>query len=232
MKLPLRSWVFEDPVGKKAKLWGGDVEIVGVVKDFNMQSLHEDVAPMFFHLTTSNLTNIVVKIKAGTENKTLKELEQRYAEFNPGYSLNYRFLDQDYRALYEAENRVSVLSRYFAGLAIIISCLGLFGLAAFTAERKRKEIGIRRALGQGSTQISLLLSSEFAKLVIISTLIGLPVAYLLAKDWLSDFAYRIPLNAGYFLLAGITALTIAMLTVSTQTVRAAHGSPVEALREE
>ena len=155
-----------------------------------------------------------------------------YATYNPDFPFNYTFLDENYQSLYEAEQRVAILSRYFAGLAILISCLGLFGLATFMAERRRKEIGIRRALGQPKAQITLLLSSEFIKLVGIAICIGLPLSFLLTRNWLSDFAYRIDLNIWYFIVAGISALGLALLTVSTQTIRAAGKSPIEVLREE
>ena len=166
------------------------------------------------------------------EKATIDGLREVYEKFHQKYPFDFRFMDQEYQRLYEAESRVSTLSRYFAALAIVISCLGLFGLAAFTAERRRKEIGIRKALGQSSTQVSLLLSEEFAKLVVISITIGLPIAYLLAQNWLSGFAYRIDLQLGYFLMAGIITLAITLFTVSTQAINAAYKNPVESLKEE
>ncbi|MFK5973103.1 MAG: FtsX-like permease family protein, partial [Flavobacteriaceae bacterium] len=134
--------------------------------------------------------------------------------------------------LYESEKRVATLSKYFAGLATLISCLGLFGLAIFTAERRRKEISIRKVLGQSAAQVAVMLSGEFAKLVLISVLIALPIAYILANNWLSGFAYRIPLQLWYFLGAGLLALLVAMLTVGSQAINAANKSPIDGLREE
>ena len=138
----------------------------------------------------------------------------------------------EYQALYTSETQVAKLSGYFAGLAIIISCLGLLGLASFTVERKRKEIGIRKVLGQSVMNITFMLSTEFTKLVLISAFIVLPLAYLIANNWLANFAYRISLNFWYFLGAGLLALLIAILTVGSQTIRGAKTNPIEALRNE
>ena len=137
----------KDPIGKKVKLWDNDVEIIGVAKDFNFESFHEVVKPLFFFLNIKNCRNMMVRIEKGQEQETIARLEGFYKDFNPGFPFSYRFLDEDYQQLYASERRVATLSKYFAGLAILISCLGLFGLAAFTAERRVKEIGIRKILG-------------------------------------------------------------------------------------
>ncbi|NER13022.1 FtsX-like permease family protein [Leptobacterium flavescens] len=221
----------KNPVGQIVELWGRNREIVGVVGDFHFESLYEEVKPCFYKLSDSG-NHIMIKIEAGREESTLNSLKAFYSEYNPGFPFDFEFLDKDYQHLYQSEQRVSVLSKYFAGMAIIISCLGLFGLVAFTAERRQKEIGIRKALGQSSSQITMLLSGEFAKLVGISILVGIPVAYLLSINWLTSFAYKIDLRLWYFILAGIGALVVALLTVSSQAIRAAFKNPVEALREE
>ncbi|MEP0113651.1 ABC transporter permease, partial [Reichenbachiella sp.] len=168
----------EDPIGKTITLWGENkMEIIGVVKDFHFQSLHNEVKPLFFQLTPENTWYVMARIQAGAEKKTLADLEDFYSEFNPGFTLEYEFMDKRYESLYKAEQRVSTLSRYFAGMAIIISCLGLFGLASFTAERRQKEIGIRKVLGSSVMNIVYLLSSDFTKLVGLSILIALPISY-------------------------------------------------------
>ncbi|GAB3816064.1 hypothetical protein GCM10028895_10880 [Pontibacter rugosus] len=131
----VKAMSMRNPVGKVVNLWGEDKKIIGVVKDFHFQSLHEKVKPMFFRLEPKSAMKVMVKVEAGKERETIEKLQELYRDFNPGYILNYKFLNQDYEALYAAEQRVSILSRYFAGLAILISCLGLFGLAAFTAEK-------------------------------------------------------------------------------------------------
>lgn len=225
----------EDPVGKTVQLWDEDREIIGVVKDFHFESFYNEVKPCFFRLMNPNFnygSNIWIKIKAGTERESIARIRKLYSEFNPGLAFEYRFLDDDYQALYEAENRVAVLSRYFAAIAIIISCLGLFGLAAFTAERRRKEIGIRKVLGSSALRIVTLLSGDFTKIVLVSILISLPIAYFITKSWLNSFAYRIDLQVWYFLGAGLLTLLITLGTVGTQAVKAALANPVDALRNE
>ena len=150
----------KDPIGKKVKLWDKDVEIVGVAKDFNFESFHELVKPLFFFLNIKNCRNMMVRIEKGQEQETIARLEEFYKDFNPGFPFSYRFLDEDYQQLYTSERRVATLSKYFAVLAILISCLGLFGLAAFTAERRVKEIGIRKILGSSNRAIVYLLSGN------------------------------------------------------------------------
>lgn len=223
----------EDPVGKTVQLWGQDRKVIGVVKDFHFQSFKEPIKPSFLRLVPDHRTFLfIASIDSGSEKQVLAQLENTYAKFNPGFTFDYRFLDQDYQALYESEQRVSVLSGYFAGLAILISCLGLFGLAMFTAERKRKEISIRKVLGQSAAQVAVMLSAEFGKLVLLAVVIGLPLAYLLTDDWLKDYAYGISLKWSYFLGAGLLALLIALLTVGSQALKAAAANPVNALKEE
>lgn len=225
----------EDPIGKTVKLWGNDLQIIGVVKDFNFESLYSEIKPCFFRLMDVNVnygTNIWVKIKTGSEQETIAHIKKLYHEFNPGLAFEFKFLDDDFQVLYEAENRVAVLSRYFAGIAIIISCLGLFGLAAFTAERRTKEIGVRKVLGSSVSRIIILLSGDFTKIVLASLLISLPLSFFITKHWLNSFAYRIDLQIWYFLGAGMLTLLIAWITVGTQAIKAALANPVESLRYE
>ncbi|TRX48915.1 FtsX-like permease family protein [Fulvivirga sp. M361] len=223
----------EDPVGRTVKLWGEyDYEIVGVVKDFHFESLHDEVKPLFFRLRPNQTWNIMARIEGGQEKQTLDRLKDFYEEYNAGFSFEYRFLDEDFQKLYAAEQRVSVLSQYFAGFAIIISCLGLFGLAAFTAERRLKEIGIRKALGSTSWGIIYLMSSDFTKMVLISIILALPISYYLIDIWLQRFAFRIELELWFFILSGVIALIIAWLTVGSQAVKAASINPARCLKDE
>ena len=222
----------KNPIGKIINLWGVNRQIIGVTKNFNFESLHETIKPLFFILEPDRTMKIMVKLKAGEERKTINNIKNFYNKFNPGYVFDYKFLDKDYQALYKSEERVSVLSKYFAGLAIMISCLGLLGLAAFTAQRRIKEIGIRKVLGSSEFGIIYLLSKDFSKLVIASILIALPLSYLLIKNWLDSFAYRISLSPWYFLSAGIITLLIAWLTVGTQAFKAARINPSQCLRDE
>jgi putative ABC transport system permease protein len=220
------------PIGKVVNLWGKNRQIVGVVKNFNFESLHENVKPLFFVLDPQRTMVIMARVKAGMEKETLDRFQKFYQTYNAGFSFDYKFLDKDYQALYSAENRVALLSRYFAGVAIMISCLGLFGLAAFTAERRLKEIGIRKVLGASMPEIIYLLSKELAGWVLIANLIAWPVAYYFMNGWLHGFAYRTPMNAWMYLLAGGMAMVIALATVSFQAIKAAAANPVDSLRYE
>ena len=220
----------DNPVGKTVNLWGEDKQIIGVVGDFHFESLYTEVKPCFFRLN-SQPRNVLMKIRAGAEKETLVHLQDFYQDYK-GISLEYQFLDEAYQTLYASEQRVSTLSKYFTGIAILISCLGLFGLAAFTAERRLKEIGIRKVLGASDFGIVRLLSSDFTKMVVIAIVIALPLSYFIAQQWLASFAYRIDLAWWYFAGAGLVALLIAWFTVGLQTVKAARANPVQCLRDE
>ena len=222
----------KDPLGKIVHIWGKDRHIIGVVDNFNFESLHEQVKPLFLIFNPQRTMVVTARIKAGTEKETIGRLIYFYKSFNPGFAFDYKFTDKDYQALYSSEERVSVLSRYFAGLAIIISCLGLFGLSAFTAEKRRKEIGIRKVLGASETSIIYLLSGDFSKLVLISNLIALPAAYYIMSLWLQSFAYKISLTWWMFIISGGIVFLIALITVGMQAIRAATANPVKSLRYE
>ena len=231
-KAAIKSMGLKDPVGKIFSLWGENYEIVGVVQDFHYESFYESIKPFFFRLMKKNDGDkIMVKIQKGQEQNTLVQLENFYKKNHPTIPFEYHFLNSDYQQLYESENRVAALSKYFAGFAIIISCLGLFGLAAFTAQRRIKEISIRKVLGANPFSIVRLLTLDFTKMVLISIAIGLPLSYFLAKRWLDDFAFGINLSVWYFILAGLLTLSIAWLTVGLQTVKAANINPVNNLKE-
>lgn len=223
----------KDPIGKHINLWDEyDLEIVGVVKDFHFQSLHDAVNPLFFILNSKYNWNVTVRVEAGKEKETLSSLEKFYANFNPGFTLDYQFQDVEYAKQYAAEQRVSSLSFSFATMAILISCLGLFGLATFTAERRLKEIGIRKALGSSSTNIVLLLSGDFTRMVLLSIVLALPLSYWLLDQWLQRFAFHVELSVWYFVAAGLLAILIAWLTVASQAIRAATINPVQCLRDQ
>ena len=222
----------EDPVGETFNLWGRDYTIIGVVKDFHFQSLHEPVKPFFFRIDSDDFDRIMIRIEADNQQRTLTDIQEFYQRFNPGYPFDYKYLDAEYQAQYRAEERVTVLSKYFAGLAIMISCLGLFGLASFTAERRLKEIGIRKALGSSVVGVIYLLSKEFTRTVAMAVLLAIPISYFITTYWLDDFVYRISLKWWYFAGAGLIAMTIAWLTVATQAFKAARVNPVKCLRDE
>ncbi|MEL7006232.1 MAG: FtsX-like permease family protein [Bacteroidota bacterium] len=221
----------EDPIGQTVKLWGEERRIIGVVKDFNFESLYDDVMPCFLQ-AYPDLTSVLIKINANNTAETITRIEDFHKDFNGGLPFDFTFMDDDYQQLYVAEQRVATLSRYFACIAIVISSLGLLALAAFTTERRQKEIGIRKVLGSSSFNIVRLLSSDFMKMVMIAIIISVPISYFLAEEWLSAFAFRVDLSWWWFALSGTIALLIAMITVSLQTLRAANLNPVVCLKEE
>jgi putative ABC transport system permease protein len=229
----IKTMGIENPIGKIINLNGENRQIIGVTKDFHFESLHKMVNPLFFILESpSRIFKMMVKINSGTGKETIDKLRILYENFNPGFVFEYKFLDEDYQAIYVAEKRIGVLSRYFAGLAILISCLGLLGLASFAAERRQKEIGIRKTNGAKTREIMLMLSKDFTKWIGIAFIIACPIAYYFMNKWLQNFAYRTNINWWIFGIAVAIALTVALLTVSLQSWRAASRNPVEALRYE
>lgn len=229
----IRIMNMKDPIGKTIKLWGQyELEIIGVVKDFHFQSMHDVVNPLFFRLSPRNTWNIAIRMEVGKEKETLAALNEFYLNYNPGFTFEYKFQDQEYAKMYAAEQRVATLSGYFACMAVLISCLGLFGLANFTAERRLKEIGIRKALGSSSINIVMLLSGDFTKMVLVAIVLGIPASYWLLSQWLERFAFHIELSSTYFISAGLIAIIIAWTTVAYQAIKAAQVNPVKCLRTE
>ena len=222
----------ENPVGTVIDMRGPNREIIGVVKDFNIQSLYQEITPMALLCRTEWVSTLLIKIKAGEERQAISALTKLHEEFSPGLAFDFQFLDTQYEQLYLSEQRVASLSKYFALLAILISCLGLFGLATFTANLRKKEINIRKVLGQTTSQAFVMLSSEFVKLVLVAIFFTLPIAYILAKNWLSGFAYHISLQIWYFLGAGLIAVLVSLFTVAGQALLVANSSPANALRQE
>ena len=209
----------------------GNQEIIGVVKDFHYGSIHHKVAPTIIRFRDFG-RDISVRIKAGEESATIPKIAAVFKEFHPDNDFNYSFLDTDYQQLYESESRIGSLSKYFSALAIIISCLGLFGLAMFTTERRRKEIGIRKVLGASVFGIVQMLTKDFTKTVVIAILVAMPLSYWIAQTWLANFAYRIDLQSWYFILPGLLVLLVAWSTVSLQTLQAARINPVDSLKND
>jgi putative ABC transport system permease protein len=218
-------------VGKTVQLFGNNVQIIGVVKDFHFQSMHDAIMPSYLFLVPQGGT-IVASIRGTHQQATIKSIEKLYQKFNPGFPFTFNFLNEAYQQQYESETRVSALSKYFAGLAIIISCLGLFGLAAFTAQKRRKEIGVRKVIGASVAGITVMLSKDFLKLVGISLLIAFPLAWWLMNNWLQSFAYRISITPSIFLITAIIVVFITICTISYQSIKAAIANPVKSLRTE
>jgi putative ABC transport system permease protein len=212
-----------------------DAKIIGVVRDFHTASLHTEIQPVVFSLYSDKtwpLRLMAVRINGNDITKTLAFIKDTWKEFAPARPIQYTFVEEDVNNLYQAEERFLQIFLTFAGLAIVVTCLGLFGLSAYAAAQRTKEIGIRKVLGASIVKIVRLLSVEFLKLVAIANIIAWPIAYLVMHRWLQDFAYRIDIGIWTFLIAAALALAIAMITISFQTIKAALSNPAETLRYE
>ncbi|GAB2972652.1 ABC transporter permease [Mucilaginibacter puniceus] len=205
--------------------------IIGVVKDFNFNSLRENVTPMVMLLGTDN-GNLGIRINTAHIPALLTQIENKWKSLTPSNKFKYSFMDADFEATYRTEQRMGKLFIIFTSLAIVIACLGLFGLAAYAAEQRNKEIGIRKVLGASVANILTMLSADFIKLVFIAMLIALPLAWYVMYKWLQDFAYRVSIHWWILALAGIMALVIAFITISFQSVKAALTNPVKSLKSE
>ena len=221
-----------NPIGQQIKLYEDNYQIIGVVKNFNFQSLHSPVEPAYIILSPRNTWNVLVRLAPGNLPTSIKEIETVHNRILPGYTFNYVFQDEAYARMYSAEQRVATLAGYFAVFAVIISCLGLYGLASHSAERRLKEMGIRKALGLSSQGILLLLSRDFTKQVLVGIAIGLPVSYWWLNQWLQRFVFRVDLSWWYFAIAAVVALIIAWATVASKAWKAAQVNPAECLRLE
>ena len=237
-----RALGWENPLGKRLDRYmpagerGFDVQkrgvVVGVVQDFHFKSLHHPIEPLVMTLWPAMYNTLSVKISPEDIPETLAALEKRWGMLAGERPFEYRFLDQQFDALYRFEAQAGQLFGAFAVLAVLIACLGLFGLASFTAEQRTKEIGIRKVLGATISSILILLSRDFLKLVVLAFVVATPLAYFATRQWLQNFAYRIEISWPIFLVVGLTALGAALLTVSYQAIRAALADPAEALRYE
>jgi putative ABC transport system permease protein len=224
---------WESPIGRKFAHWNGAKgEIVGVIKDFHLRSLHSPIEPLYVFLNPRDFSNISVKIRSTNIPATIEYMERMMKKFAPSTPFSYSFFDEVFERAYFTEQRMGQVFGAFAILAIFIACLGLFGLTVFAAEQRTKEIGIRKVLGASITKIFLLLSKEFIRWVLLANLIAWPVAYFVMNKWLQNFAYRINIGIIAFLLAGGSALLIAYLTVSYQSIKSARANPVDSLRYE
>lgn len=229
----LKIIAYKDPLNQPLTFWENKGKIIGVLKDFHFQSFHEPIKPIIIRLTEQNgWGRIVVRVEAGKTKQALAGLEKICKALNPKFPFSYYFSDEEYAKLYKSEQVVGRLSNYFAFLAIFISCLGLFGLAMFTAEQRTKEISIRKVLGASVPKIIRLLSKDFLQLVLIANVIAFPLAWWAMNSFLQNFAYRTSISWWIFVLAGIIAIIIALLTVSYQSVKAALVNPVKSLKTE
>ncbi|HYE57108.1 MAG TPA: FtsX-like permease family protein, partial [Rhodothermales bacterium] len=227
----VRAMGLKDPIGARLSFWERDGTIIGVVKDFHMASLDAPIEPTIIRLTPPQ-GRLFVRLDPVRAEQALAGLRAVQQRFNPGHPFEAEFLDDSFERMYVSERRVGALANVFAGLAVFIACLGLFGLAAFTAERRTKEVGIRKVLGASVPRLVGLLSKDFVALVALAFVLAAPVAYWLGARWLEGFTYRVALGAGPFVLAGLVALGLALVAVSSQALRAATADPVKALRTE
>jgi putative ABC transport system permease protein len=226
------GWRPAEAIGKSFELVGSKkAKIIGVLRDFHFASLHRQIEPVVLHIWPW-LNYVLIRVDATRLPGILSDLENIWQEFDPSHPFAFTFLDESIDRFYQSEKRLGQVSGYFSLLAIVIACLGLFALAAFTAEQRTKEIGIRKVLGATASGVVVLLSKDFARLVLVANLIAFPVAWYAMNRWLESFAYRIHIGWETFIFAGGLALIIALLTVSTQAVKAALTNPVEALRYE
>ena len=227
-----RAMKLDDPLGRRLEFWGVSGQIVGVVKDFHLSSLHTSISPLIIANMPSETGMSLLRIEPGRTDEVLAATRKLFGAFAQGHPFRYDFLDDRYLEMYRSEQRTSALSKWFALVALFISCLGLLGLSAFIAEQKTKEIGIRKVLGASVFQITAMLSREFLKLVLLSLFIALPLGWYLMDRWLEDFAYRVNVPWWAFVLAGSLALTLAIFTVSFQSIKAALTDPVKSLKRE
>lgn len=224
----------EDILGKELDFWDGFhvAQIVGVVKDFNSSPLNKKITPVVLSSWKEVYGLINIKVQPVNVEQTLHEIEKQWSSFFPDYVYDYQFLDEKIDGFYKRENEISQLYKIFAGIAILISCLGLFGLVSFMALQKTKEVGIRKVLGASASNIVLLFSKEFTVLVSVAFLIAAPISYYIMNKWLEDFAYRIEIGAGLFILAVFGSMFFAWLTVGYHSIKAAVANPVKALKYE
>jgi putative ABC transport system permease protein len=220
----------EDPIGKH--MGGSDLRIIGVVKDFNIRTLHHKVAPLTMVMNDLRLRHLFIKIVGTDIPGTISSVETTWRSLAPEYPFEFQFLDESLEELYQADRRLGNIINAFAGLALFVACLGLFGLASFVAERRTKEIGIRKILGASIPAIFYLLARDFIKWIVIANVIAAPLAAYAMTKYLNSYAYHTSLGPVLFLIPAVMIFAVALLTVSWQALRAAAADPVRSLRHE
>ena len=221
---------FDDPVGKELTVWGTRGTIAGVVGNFHMASMYSPIAPLIIRYDPHDAGTAFVRVSADTHD-ALAAIERVTKDINPAFPFRYAFLDEDFALQYQGERSVSSLVKIFASVSIFIACLGLLGLSSFSADQRAKEIGVRKVHGASVSSLVLLLSKQYAKLMIIAFIVAAPLSYFYMQRWLGDFAYRIDMNIALFLVAGIVTFVIGALTVSYKSYAAALANPVKTLKE-
>jgi putative ABC transport system permease protein len=231
------GYVPSDAVGKKvySDIPGKTISyrIIGVVKDFHFQDLHSPIGAFCFMVNSvPNFNYVIAHVKSGNLSSTIASIQNTWHRLDPEEPFEYSLLDEQFQKNYEADNRLSAIIAYATAIAICISCLGLFGLATFSAERRMKEIGIRKVLGANASNIMILLSGEFLRLVFMAIVIGSPVGWFVMHKWLQDFAYRTSIGWTVFVYAMIVSIFIALLAISFQVIKAVTINPIKSLRSE
>ncbi|MCW8849826.1 MAG: ABC transporter permease [Melioribacteraceae bacterium] len=221
-----------EAIGARFEFMGVKGSIVGVMKNFHFNSMRTKIEPLAMVLAPEYIRFTVVRIAPGNISETIDNMKAAWESILPGYPFEYRFIDEDFERLYRTEERMVDLLKYFSAMAIIIACLGLFGLASFTAEQRKKEIGIRKVLGASEIKLTYLLCRDFLLLVIIASFIAWPISYFILGGWLESFAYRINLSSWMFIISGLLTMVVALGTVGWQAVKAAIANPVDSLRNE
>ena len=222
----------DNPVGMSFSLHGVEGKVIGVAEDFNFQSMRQAIAPLVLFVSPNWRNNLYIKVDGQRLPEAIAAAESTWKQLNPAYPFEYRFLDESFDRLYQAEQRTGELFNYFAFVAIFISCLGLFGLSAYTAELRTKEIGVRKVMGASVGSILALFTKDFILLVLIALVIAVPVSYYLMHAWLGEFVYRTEISVMVFLIAAVFSLAVTLLTVGYQSVQAARANPVDSLRSE
>ena len=228
----VRKMGMQNPVGKSIQFWGESKYIIGVMKDFNFNNIKNKIAPLLLYINPNEARYCFIRVNSEKMDKTLNYVKDTWKTFEPDYDFNYRFLDETLNQLYLAEQRSNKLINYFTIFAILISCLGIFGLASFMAEQKTKEIGIRKVMGASVLTIIKLFTIEFIKLVIIANIIAWPIAWFAMNKWLENFAYHTHLAWWMYGLGAVLSLTVVIFTISYQSYKAAIKNPANSLRYE
>ena len=233
-KEALNAIGIESPIGKEINAGNLKITIKGIVKNYNFESLHKEIKPQVIVNMPRYYNYVFIKFKPAGSNipNTLSFLKNTFKRIDPSYVFDYGFVDEELQSQYLQEENLMAIVRYFTILAVFISCLGLFGLASFTAEKKTKEIGIRKVLGASVSGIIRMVTKEFILLVVISNVIAWPAAYFIINKWLQNFAFRTDLSIWFFIFSAFAAAGIALLTIGYQAVKAATAAPVNSLKDE
>jgi ABC-type antimicrobial peptide transport system permease subunit len=221
----------ENPIGARITVWGDEVEVVGLVKDFHHQSLDKKIDPIVVYFSPKSAWRNFISID-GQVDQTVKEIEAVYSKFESKYPFDYGFVDQAYERSYARISTMGKLSNIFAFVTIFVSCLGLFGLASYMTEQRKKETGIRKVMGASVMGLVSMFTKNFLKLVTFSFILSAPVAWYLSTQWLDNFAFKIDVGIQPFIIGGLSAVIISIATVSYHTIKVATANPIDSLKYE